>query len=72
MSAQLELFAQWTRPDECACDHCGWGVWQLVEPHRFFCIAPGGASVNADNRARKAQSCGLWKPREVDDVAIGE
>lgn len=69
MSAQMELFPTWTRPDWCACDRCGWGVWQLVEPHRFICIAPGGASVNERNRERKAQACGLWKPSAVGQKA---
>lgn len=63
MSAQLELFAQWTAPDECACDRCTWCVWQRVEPHRFHCLRPGGASVNAGNRAKKAETCGMHEFR---------
>lgn len=70
-SSQLGLFPTaapvWTRPDECACDRCRWGVWQVVEPHAFYCIAPGGAGVNKRNRAQRGESCRKRKPRVQAD-----
>ena len=70
-SSQLELFPSaapaWTRPDECACDRCRWGVWQRVEPHAFYCIAPWGGRVNARNRAATAERRGCFEPRAQAD-----
>lgn len=61
---QLGLFAAWERPDEHRCDRCRYGVWQAVEPHRFYCIAPGGAGVTASNRATRGAECGKFAGRE--------
>ncbi len=65
MTAQLSLFAfGWTRPNEHRCDRCRYGVWQTAEPHRFYCIAPGGAGVTASNRAVRGDKCGKFVERE--------